>query len=702
MPEDKKHLDEYDVRLKKLENIKKAGINPYPASFDKQNSVIEIQTLDNGTILKTAGRLMTIREMGKIIFCHLQDESGKAQVALKQDDLDKDQFKFFLKNIDMGDFIGIEGEIFTTQKGEKTLLVKEYTFLGKALLPLPEKWHGIKDEELRYRQRYLDLVSNRETMNRFNFRSNFIKYLREFYWQEGFKEVETQTLMHSPTGASAKPYITHNNGLDIDVFLRISLELPLKELIVGGYEKVFEIGKVFRNEGFDPSHLPEHLSLEHYSAYWDFEDNMKFTEKMFNFLSEKLDLDKKVNILGKDGTNKEVDFTTPWQRKNFIEMVKEDSGIDIEKIKDVKELKKLIKEKNIEIEDIDILGYGSLVDALYKKLSRPKLVGPVFLYNYPVELQPLARRNDQDPAKVDQFQLVVNGWEIIKAYSELVDPLDQEQRFKEQAEVAMGGDEEAQVGDDDYITAMKYGMPPISGWGMGIERIITLLTNQTNLRDVVFFPLMRPKDKEVQQNNKELDLAIDLKAAQELVDKHIVDNVTKLHLIESQAIMQGLARHFGEDEEKWGILGLLHDIDWDLTKDDVKQHCIKAVEILKQAGVSEQAINIIQAHCYGQGSDSFVGPEELKDKKRAQRVEHALAIAETLTGLIIASALMQPDKKLASVKLSSLKKKFKNKSFAANCNREIMMECEKIGLSLDKFLEIGLTSIQNISDKLGL
>ncbi len=489
------YQSEYKIRLKKLEAIKKAGINPYPASFDKQNSVIEIKNSKDKAKLKIAGRLITIREMGKIIFCHLQDESGKAQIVLKSDKIDKEKFKFFLKNIDIADFIGVEGEVFTTQKGEKTLLVKKYKLLSKALLPLPEKWHGIKDEEIKYRQRYLDLISNQETMNRFKFRSNFIKALREFYWQEGFEEVETQTLMHSATGASAKPYITHNNGLDIDVFLRISLELPLKELIIGGYEKIFEIGKVFRNEGFDPSHLPEHLSLEHYCAYWDFENNMKFTEKMFDYLFQNLNLDKKIKIIGKDGKNKEVDFTTPWERIDFVKMVKKDSNIDIEKIKNAEELKKEIKKNNIEIEDMDSLEYGSLVDALYKKVSRPKIVGPVFLYNYPVELQPLARRSDNDETKVDQFQLVINGWEIIKAYSELVDPFDQEQRFEEQAQAIAKGDEEAQAGDDEYITAMKYGMPPISGWGMGIERIITLLTGQTNLRDVVLFPLMRPKEK---------------------------------------------------------------------------------------------------------------------------------------------------------------------------------------------------------------
>ncbi|HOZ36311.1 MAG TPA: lysine--tRNA ligase [bacterium] len=488
-------LDEQQMRQEKLAKIKGMGINPYPAKFEKKNNVMEIKTEADGGKLKTAGRIMTIRMMGKLAFVHLQDWTGRAQIAIKADEVGAEQFKLFQNIFDMGDFIGVEGEVFTTHKGEKTLLVKKFEFLGKALRPLPEKWHGLKDEEACYRQRYLDLIANEDSKERFKFRSEFIKALREFYWSEGFTEVETQTLMHSPTGASAKPYKTHNNGLDIDVFLRISLELPLKELIVGGYEKVFELGKVFRNEGFDPSHLPEHMSLEHYSAYWNFEDNMNFTEKMFDYLFEKLNLNKKINVMGKDGKSREVDFTTPWERVDFIEMIKKDSGIDIEKIKEVKELQKEIENKKIEIEDMDNMGYGSLVDALYKKVSRPNIVGPIFLYNYPVELQPLARRSDKDQSKVEQFQLVINGWEIVKAYSELVDPADQAERFKEQAEAAKKGDEEAQAGDDDYILAMEYGMPPISGWGLGVERLLTLLTQQTNLRDVVLFPLMRPQEK---------------------------------------------------------------------------------------------------------------------------------------------------------------------------------------------------------------
>lgn len=487
---------EEKFRLEKLEKIKEAGMHPYPEKFDKQQTMDECSRMNEGEKVKTAGRIIMFRDMGKLTFAHLQDFSGKMQIAFKQDEIGKEEYKQMLKILDLGDFVGIEGELFITHKGELTILVKSWNFLGKALKPLPEKWHGLKDREVAYRQRYLDLISNRETMERFIFRSNFIKAIREFYWSRNFFEVETPTLLHSATGAHAQPYKTHNNALDIDVFLRISHELPLKELVVGGYDKIFELGKAFRNEGHDPSHLPEHTHLEHYCAYWNYEDNMKFTEDMIDYLFEKLKLPRKIKIADKDGNERDVDFSTPFERINYVELINKDTGIDITKIRDRDELYKLIVDKGIQIEGMNDMGYATLVDNLYKKVSRPKLVGPVFLYYYPIELQPLARRNDDNSNIVDQFQLVINGWEVIKAYSELVDPIDQEKRFAEQANLKESGDDETMEGDPDYITAMKYGMPPISGWGMGVDRMITLLTGQENLRDTVLFPLMRPRDEE--------------------------------------------------------------------------------------------------------------------------------------------------------------------------------------------------------------
>jgi lysyl-tRNA synthetase class 2 len=373
------------------------------------------------------------------------------------------------------------------------VLVNTWTFLGKALLPPPGKFHGLKDREVLHRKRYLDLMANQETRARFAFRSQFIRAMREFYWSQGFHEVETSTLMHHATGAAARPYHTHNNALDIDLVLRISHELPLKELVVGGFERVFELGKAFRNEGHDPSHLPEHTHLEHYAAYWSFQDNIAFTERMFDYLFEQLKLPKILALKDRDGRERQVDWSTPWPRVNYIELIKADTGIDVMSYSLADALRADISARGIEFEGMASMGITSLIDNLYKKVSRPKLIQPTILFHYPKILQPLARVNDEDSNMVDQFQLVVNGWEIVKAYSELVDPIDQRERFMQQAEQRSAGDEEAMDMDEGYLTAMEHGMPPISGWGMGVDRVLALLTGQDNLRDVVLFPLMRPE-----------------------------------------------------------------------------------------------------------------------------------------------------------------------------------------------------------------
>ncbi|MFA5029502.1 MAG: lysine--tRNA ligase [Patescibacteria group bacterium] len=498
MPEDKNKtdLDERKMRLKRLENIKKSGSNPYPEKFDKQQTLADAKTLKEGTEVKTAGRILTIRDMGKIIFCHLQDFSGKLQVVLKEDEVGKEKLKWFLDNFDLGDFVGVAGEIFTTKKGEISILVKKYDFLGKALLPLPEKWHGLKDAELIYRQRYLDLVANEESMARFKLRSEIVKALREFYWGRGFIEVETPILCNTASGAIAKPFVTHYNALDLDVYLRIAPEIYLKECIIGGLEKVFEIGRCFRNEGMDPSHLQDFTMVEHYAAYWNYEDNMKFTEELICHLLDKFFGGRKIKIKDRKGELKEVDFMPPWPRVSLRELIKKDSGIDIDRAVTAEELAKEIKKKKIEIEGAERLSRGGLIDSLYKQVSRSKLIQPTFLIQHPLDLSPLARRSDDNPAVVDRFQLIVNTWELCNAYSELVDPLDQKERFEKQSVAKDAGDSEAHGKDDEFVEALEHGAPPISGWGLGVDRLVALLTQQDNLRDVVLFPLMRPQNKE--------------------------------------------------------------------------------------------------------------------------------------------------------------------------------------------------------------
>ncbi len=479
-------------RLNKLEKIKATGVNPYPDRFQQDYSLAEALEKPMDSEVSVAGRMMTFRDMGKITFAHLQDISGRMQVVFQTDELNKEQYDF-LKLLDLGDILGIRGTVFTTQKGEVSILVKSFELLSKCLRPLPEKWHGLKDKETAYRQRYLDLMTNRETLDRFVFRSRFTQALREFYWQHWFLEIETPVLAPTASGALAKPFSTHHNALDHDFFLRIAIETDQKKALVGGFERTFELGKVFRNEGMDPSHLQEFTSCEHYASYWNYEDNMKFTEEMFHYLLDKALGTRVVQIADREGNLQDVDFGQPWKRISMRDLVKEDCGIDIDEHDSADSLLAEMKKQNIQIEGVENLGRGNLIDQLYKKVSRPKMIQPTFLMQHPVDVSPLARANDENPMIVDRFQVVVNGWEIVNAYSELVDPVVQAQRFEDQSSAKESGDEDAHGKDDDFVKSMEYGMPPQSGWGMGIDRIVALLTQQDNLKDVVMFPLLKPQ-----------------------------------------------------------------------------------------------------------------------------------------------------------------------------------------------------------------
>jgi len=514
--------NEYHVRLQKREALKEMGKPPYAGRYErthttkealeeagkgKLRTVEEIVEKPSKDLFKMCGRLMSFRSHGKISFGNLQDFPGKIQICFMQDLLGKDDYKF-LKKVDVADFVGVEGEMFETRHGEKTLMVYKIEMLSKALRPLPEKWHGLQDKEQIYRQRYLDTTMNRDSMDRFIFRSDMLKSLREFYWSEGFTEIETPVLENVSSGATARPFTTHHNALDIDVYLRIAAgELWQKMALVGGFEKTFEVARCFRNEGMDPSHLQEFTMIEHYCAFWDFDDNMKFTERMFEFFLNKLVGGTKVTIKDRNGGDVTVDFKAPWPRKDFIKMIEEDCGIDVLKYDTSKDLLAEIKKNKIGIDDADKLGYGNLVDALYKKVSRPKLIQPTFVIHHPKATKPLARINDKDDRICDTFQLLVNTWEVINAYSEIVDPVDQRARFEAQAMAKAQGDDEAMMINEEYLEAMEHGMPCASGWGMGIDRLVTLLTGQENLKDSVMFPLLRPLEANVKKEKKALEKA---------------------------------------------------------------------------------------------------------------------------------------------------------------------------------------------------
>lgn len=481
------------VRVAKLERLRAEGIAPWAERFERTHSLAQARALPEGTEgVCVAGRITGMRVMGRLSFATLQDQSGRCQVWVQLDEVGEHFYKqVWKKLVDIGDFIGVSGYTAVTKTGEPTVAASEVTFLGKALRPLPEKFHGLTDRELSYRQRYLDLMTNRGTLERFLLRTRIVRAMRTFLEEHGFEEVETPVLQTRTSGAAARPFRTHHNAFDMDVSLRIAPETWLKRLIVGGYDRVFEFARCFRNEGLDPSHLQDFTMLEFYAAYWNYEDNMDFTRELIQHTLRECMGTLKLEVGGRS-----VDFSGEWPRVRFRDLLLRDSGIDIEKEGTVQELRDAVRGCGIELADVDIdkLGYGSLADQIYKKVSRPRLVDPVFVIGHPVELSPLARRNHDEPELADRFQLVVRGWEVVNAYSELVDPLDQRARLEAQASLRAWGDEEAMEMDEDYLQAMEYGMPPVSGFGLGVDRFTALVTDQENLRDVVLFPLMKPQE----------------------------------------------------------------------------------------------------------------------------------------------------------------------------------------------------------------
>lgn len=478
------------VRREKLKNI----AQPYPEKFITNYSILEASNLEDGvTGVRVAGRIILMRKMGKMAFLTIGDIEGKIQISIKIDCVGESNYAFFKENFDLGDFIGVEGEIFTTHTGEKTVRASSFEFLGKALKPLPEKYHGLEDIETIYRHRYIDLITNEESKKNFLFRSKFIREIRNFLDEHGYIEIETPILNNKASGALAKPFITHHNALDIDLFLRIAPETYLKRAIVGGFTKVFEIARCFRNEGMDQTHLQDFTMIEGYGAYLNYEDNMEFLKNMLQTIIERIFHTLQIQV-----GDKMVDLSGEWSAISFRDLILKYIDIDIDIYNTKETLLQKIKDEKLVIESetpLENLGFGNLVDQLYKKVARPHIVNPIFLIKHPTELSPLARANDENPNVVDRFQLVINGAEIINAYSELVDPQEQEHRLEEQARLKANGDEEAMPMDYDYIEAMEYGMPPISGWGMGIDRLVQLLTNSENIKDVILFPLMRPKEE---------------------------------------------------------------------------------------------------------------------------------------------------------------------------------------------------------------
>lgn len=479
---------EIDIRKAKVAKLKEDGKIPYVQKYDRSCTLKQARELADGTHVRVCGRITFRRIMGKLSFFAIEDIEAKLQISISRNEVDEEEYAFFKTMVDTGDFIGVEGDLYTTHTGERTVRTQNYVLLSKAILPLPEKFHGLTNLDQRYRERCMDLVSNDVSKDVFLKRSRFLQFLREFLTKNGFIEVETPILQSAVCGASAKPFFTKHNALDKICNLRIAPEVYLKQVIAGGFDRVFEVAKCFRNEGMDPSHLQEFTMVEWYAAYWNYEDNIQFYTKFIREAVKTICGTLTIPFKGKT-----IDFSKEFERINYTEKVNEILGLNVLDYTDVNEFKKDVVATGLfTMDDFDMCKtIGGVIDLVYKRKIRENIVQPTILYNYPACLVPLARRNDEDSRRIDMFQVLVCGDELCKAYSELVDPIVQREALEEQAKARLNGDDEAMELDEDFLNAMEHGMPPISGLGFGVDRLICMLTNQESLRDVVLFPLMK-------------------------------------------------------------------------------------------------------------------------------------------------------------------------------------------------------------------
>lgn len=485
--------DQMLARRQKADELREAGMDPFGHRFDRTHDAAELHALyDDATAedleeaqheVQIAGRMMTKRRSGKISFADIKDRTGRIQVFVQKPVVGEDVYEWFKKS-DLGDILGFKGTVMKTRAGELSINVQEITHLSKALRPLPDKYHGLTDVETKYRQRYLDLIANDDTYDRFQKRSQIITAIRNYMNQDGFIEVETPMLQNSAGGASARPFITHHNALDIDMYLRIALELHLKRLIVGGMERVYEIGRVFRNEGMDQKHNPEFTVMETYAAYWDFDDVMTETENIFKAAAKVVSDDLNVNYQGTD-----VDLAQPFARKHMVDLVKEQTGVDFWQPMTVEEAREIADKHDLKYEDYWTVGH--IINEFFEDFVEDTLIQPTFVYGHPLEVSPLAKKNPEDPRFTDRFELFILGGEYANAFTELNDPIDQRERFEAQAAERAAGNDEAEGIDEDFVESLEYGMPPTGGLGIGIDRLVMLLTDAESIRDVLLFPTMR-------------------------------------------------------------------------------------------------------------------------------------------------------------------------------------------------------------------
>ncbi|MGI6052930.1 MAG: lysine--tRNA ligase [Bilifractor sp.] len=721
------------VRREKLAELQAAGKDPFKiTTYDQTEHSLQIidnfESYENKDV-SIAGRIMSKRVMGKASFCNVQDKQGQIQCYMQRDALGDESYKEF-KRMDIGDIVGVKGYVFKTKTGEVTVHAKEVTLLSKSLQPLPEKFHGLVDTDIRYRQRYLDLIMNPEVKETFIKRSQIISEIRRFLEARGFMEVETPMLVDNAGGASARPFITHYNALGEDKKLRISLELYLKRLIVGGLEKVFEIGRVFRNEGLDQRHNPEFTLMELYQAYTDYNGMMELTESMFRHLAQTVCGSTTIHY-----EDKEIDLGKPFRRLTMEDAIKEETGIDFETISTDEEAKKLADEHHIEYEDRH--KRGDIINLFFDEYCEDKMIQPTFIMDHPIEISPLTKKKPDDPRKVERFELYINGWEMCNAYSELNDPIDQRKRFEAQDALSAQGDEEAQHTDEDFLHALEIGMPPTGGIGYGIDRLVMLLTDSAAIRDVLLFPTMRsgkPTDNNSEEKHEEekaekasapesaateeqtqetesddngsadnaveptpsipsgekLDAGISYDDALELLKKY---NEDEFHITHGETVA-GLMRYYAkkydpDNEEFWAVVGLLHDLDWEKWQ-DAQLHTVKTAELLKEAGVNMQVAHAIETH----NSDHNTALPKPENK-----MECVLWACDELSGLLGAIVRMYPSKSAQDLNLKSVKKKFKDKRFAAGCDRDnIRRGAELNDMELDDLFNSMIEAYKTVAD----
>ena len=513
--------DQIKVRREKLAQLQAEGMDPFAITrFVSTTTAQEIKEhFDEmeGKSVSIAGRLMSKRGMGKVSFCDLQDKTGRIQLYARKDEMDEAEYNRF-KKYDIGDIVGVEGEIFRTQRGEMSVRAKTITLLSKSLLPLPEKFHGLTDKETRYRQRYVDLIVNPEVKRNFIIRSQFIKHLRDYLDNMGYIEVETPVLNTIAGGAAARPFITHHNTLDIDMYMRIATELPLKRLIVGGMDRVYEVGRIFRNEGMDPKHNPEFTTVELYQAYADFHDMMDIAEGVYTTFAQKYLGTYELNWMGET-----IDLTPGWPRLTMVDAVKQYVGVDFGAITDDAEAVAAAKAVGVELAEAAEKTWGNALYACFDQKVEEHLVQPTFITMYPVEVSPLTKRSPEDPRLTERFEFFICRSEMGNAYSELNDPIDQRERFMKQVEQRERGDDETEMLDEDFLTALEYGMPPTGGMGMGIDRAVMLFTGADTIRDVILFPTMKPLELPKKENTK-------VEAAPAAPDKEEVIDFSKVEI----------------------------------------------------------------------------------------------------------------------------------------------------------------------------